>query len=158
MAVSPLSPQGFKAPNRSRCRLWALNLTTSGVVMDQDWTQTDSWHAAKENVSEVVSTVGLNTGMLNCLAAFRGLQAAQRSGLDQSQVAEETTTCWLCLHAQSNPASGHAIVEVLFYVHLDTLAPKIITNSSYSHVLLVSKSVCGSVHRVWFYTDDENQK
>lgn len=51
---------------------------------------------------------------------LRGLEAAEGSGLDQSQVAEETTTCWLCLHAQNNPASGHAIVEVLFNVHLDT--------------------------------------
>lgn len=55
MAVSPLALRGFKALNRSGCRLWALNLTASGVVMDQDWNQTDSWHEAKENVLEVVS-------------------------------------------------------------------------------------------------------
>lgn len=55
MAVSPLAPQAFRAPNRSRCRLRALNLTTSGAVMDQDWNQTVSWHTAEENVLEVVS-------------------------------------------------------------------------------------------------------
>ena len=59
--------------------------------------------------------------MLNCLTAFWGLEAAERSGLDQSQVAEEMTTCWLCLHVQSNPAFGHTIVEVLFNVHFDTV-------------------------------------
>lgn len=46
--------------------------------------------------------------------AYGFLEAAERSGLDQSQVAEETTTCLLCLHAQSNPAAGYAIVDVLF--------------------------------------------
>lgn len=28
------------------------------------------------------------------------------SGLDQDQVSEDTTTVWLCLHVESNPASG----------------------------------------------------
>lgn len=44
--------------------------------------------------------------------------------LDQNQVSEGTTTVWLCLHVESNPAPGWAVVDILFYVRRDTLTAK----------------------------------
>lgn len=52
---------------------------------------------------------------------LRGLEAAERSGLDQSQVAEETTTCWLCLHVQSSRVFGHTVTEIVFNLDYDML-------------------------------------
>lgn len=89
--------------------------------MDQDWNQTGFWHSVKENISEVVPE---QWGRL----AFSTLQvffeAARGSGLDQNQVSKDTTTVWLCLHVESNSASGWAVVDNLFYVCHDTLTAK----------------------------------
>lgn len=65
-------------------------------------------------------TVG-QVGMFNLTGFF---EAARRSGLDQNQVSEDTTTVWLCLHVESNPASGWAIVDIFFYVHHAALTAK----------------------------------
>lgn len=65
-------------------------------------------------------TVG-QFGMFNLTGFF---EAAKRFGLDQNQVFKDTTTVWLCLHVESNPASGWAIVDNLFYVRRDTLTAK----------------------------------
>ncbi len=72
MAVSPLALQGFKALNRSGCRLWGLNLRTSGVVMDRDWNHCNWFlaHGKRKRLGGCLRTVGLNAGMLNCLTAY----------------------------------------------------------------------------------------
>lgn len=121
MALCPLAPRGFKTWKRSHCRLWIQNLTVPSVVMDQDWNQTGFWLSVKENVSEVVPE---QWGRSACSTKQVFFEAARRSGLDQNQVPEDTTTVWLCLHVESNPASGWAIVDNLFYVRHDTLTAK----------------------------------
>lgn len=68
---------------------------------------------------------------------LRGLEAAERSGLDQRQVAEETTTCWLCLHVQSSRVFGHTVTEIVFNVDYDTL--QLFVQSSH---LKQSQNVC----------------
>lgn len=51
----------------------------------------------------------------------RCMEAAEKSGVDQSQVVEEMTTCRLCLHVWSNPTFGRVVVEVVFNMHFDTM-------------------------------------
>lgn len=65
-------------------------------------------------------TVG-QVGIFNLTGFF---EAARGSGLDQNQVSKDTTTVWLCLHVESNSASGWAVVDNLFYVRHDTLTAK----------------------------------
>lgn len=89
--------------------------------MDQDWNQTGFWLGAKENLSRL----SLNSGAGRHVQPYRVfLEAARSSGLDQDQVSEDRTTVWHCLHVESNPASGKVIVDILFYVHHDTLTAK----------------------------------
>lgn len=72
MAVSPLAPQGFKAQDRSQCRLWGLNLTTSGVVMDQDWNQTAFLaHSKRKRLGGCLRTVGPKTSIWTVSMVYR---------------------------------------------------------------------------------------
>lgn len=121
MAVSPLAPQGFKAPNRSGRRLPALNLTTSGVVMDQDWNETASWHRAKEkSLRGCLRTVGPKTGMLNRLAAHGVWRPPGDLALIKVRLQrrEQLSGCvYMCC---VNPALGNTFVLVVFNLHFDS--------------------------------------
>lgn len=126
MAVSPLALRGFKALKRSLRRLPALNLTTSAAVTDQDGNQTGSWHMAKEkkSVREVVWEWKSHGGteekrfrrFLYLFLTFFFFLRLLSSGLDQRQVAEETTSG--CLHVLSSSAAGHAVPCIVEYWHV----------------------------------------
>lgn len=79
------------------------------------------------------------------------LEAAEKSGVDQSQVVEEMTTCRLCLHAWSNPTFGRVIVEVVFNMHFDTMQLFVSAN-------LASQIIITPTLRSQFGTYDENLK
>lgn len=140
MAVSPLAPQGFKALKRSHRRLWALNLTVSAVVMDQDWNQTGSWHKAKEKSPRgCLRTVGLKAGMSKRLAAYgffwrlpRVLALIKDRLQRRRQAAVYTLTVTLPLAAlrPRRPAS----CTPWYFDH------RVLARSSRSHVSLVSNA------------------
>lgn len=125
MALCLLAPRGFQKPERDLTADYEpQSLTVSVVVMDQDWNQTGFWLSVKETVSEVVPEQWGRSACSTLQGFFFFFEAARRSGLDQNQVSEGTTTVWLCLHVESNPAPGWAVVDILFYVRRDTLTAK----------------------------------
>lgn len=159
MAVSPLAPQGFKAPNRSGCRLWALNLTTSGVVMDQDWNQTASWHKAKRKcpgrLSQNSRAEDRHAELSRCSRGSGGCREIWPWSKPGCRGDDNSPAVFPC-----SSAFGRAVVEVLFNGHLDAPVSTVGLNPThFSQTSSVSiKSDRGSTHRVGCCTYDENQK